>query len=80
MDNPGKVQAGSALKQQDYNKIVETQLTELWRQYGDLFEVWFDGGVLPISEGGADVASLLKKYQPDAIAFQGPETHPQGLH
>lgn len=76
VDNPGKVQPGSVLTQQDYNNIVETQLTELWSNYGDLFEVWFDGGVLPVSEGGADVASLLKKYQPNAIAFQGPETHP----
>lgn len=76
VSNPGKVQPGAKITQQEYNKIVETQLTELWSQYGDLFEVWFDGGVLPVSEGGADVGKLLKKYQPDAIAFQGPETHP----
>lgn len=76
VDNPGKVQPGAKITQQDYNKIVETQLTELWGNYGKLFEVWFDGGVLPISEGGANVSALLKKYQPDAIAFQGPEDHP----
>ena len=40
--------------------------------YGKLFEIWFDGGVLPVSEGGPDVAALLKKLQPDAVTFQGP--------
>ncbi len=76
VDNPGKVRPGGPFTQQEYNKIVETQLTELWSRYGELFEIWFDGGVLPPSEGGADVSALLKKYQPRAIAFQGPETHP----
>ena len=33
--------------QKHYNQVVETQLTELWSNYGKLFEIWFDGGVLP---------------------------------
>lgn len=72
VDNPGKVQKGSPYTQEQYNRIVEKQLTELWSNYGELFEVWFDGGVLPVSQGGADILALLNKYQPDAIAFQGP--------
>lgn len=72
VDNPGKVQKGSPVTQEQYNKIVETQLTELWSNYGDLFEIWFDGGVLPVKEGGPNLAPLLKKLQPDAIVFQGP--------
>lgn len=72
VDNPGIVQPGSPYTQAAYNKIVEQQLTELWGNYGKLFEVWFDGGVLPVHEGGPDLAPLLKKLQPDAIVFQGP--------
>jgi len=58
----------------EYNKIVLKQLTELWTQYGKLFEIWFDGGILPTSKGGVSeqIADLIKKYQPQAILFQGP--------
>jgi alpha-L-fucosidase len=72
VDNPGKVVSGDPDEQKKYNEIVRTQLTELWSEYGSLFEVWFDGGVLPPEKGGFDVLGLLKQYQPDAIAFQGP--------
>lgn len=76
VDNPGKVQEGGPVTQEEYNKIVTQQLTELWSNYGDLFEIWFDGGVLSKDQGGADVLSLVQKLQPNAVAFQGPYGHP----
>ena len=72
VDNPGRVVSGDPAEQKRYNDIVKMQLTELWSNYGKLFEVWFDGGVLPPEKGGFDVLSMLKKYQPQAVAFQGP--------
>ena len=63
-------------KQLEYNRIVETQLTELWTQYGKLFEIWFDGGVLPPEDGGPSIIPLMKKYQPDAVVFGGPPGWP----
>ncbi|MDR0845234.1 MAG: alpha-L-fucosidase [Tannerella sp.] len=76
VDNPGLVQPGSPVTQDVYNKIVVQQLTELWSNYGELFEIWFDGGVLSKEQGGADILSLVEKLQPQAIAFQGPYGHP----
>ena len=54
------------------SKMIERYLEELWRDYGEFFELWYDGGVLPVSQGGPDVESLVAKYQPNAILFQGP--------
>lgn len=76
VDNPGLVQEGAPVTQEEYNEIVRKQLTELWTNYGELFEIWFDGGVLSKEQGGADVLSLVQELQPQAIAFQGPYGHP----
>ena len=59
-----------------YNKIVIQQLTELWTQYGKLFEIWFDGGVMTDEKMGiaSTVTDLIKQHQPQAILFQGPSS------
>ncbi len=64
---------------QDYVRNVEAQVTELWSQYGDLFEIWFDGGIIPHEKGGPNLEPILKKYQPNAVCFQGPLSHPHNL-
>lgn len=71
--HPGLVRSGDREKQKEYNNVVIQQLTELWTRYGKLFEIWFDGGCLPVEQGGPDVAGLLRRLQPDAVVFQGPE-------
>jgi alpha-L-fucosidase len=59
-----------------YNKAVYQQLKELWTEYGELFEIWFDGGVMSDDNGGiaTDVTKLIQIYQPHAILFQGPSS------
>lgn len=73
VDNPGTVLSGSADEQKRYNDTVIQQLTELWTNYGEVFEIWFDGGCLPPAKGGPDITPLLTRLQPRAVVFQGPE-------
>jgi alpha-L-fucosidase len=54
-----------------YRDLVRTQLTELWSNYGELFEIWFDGGNLPANRGGKEIEDLIVKLQPNAIVFGG---------
>ncbi|MEO9004683.1 MAG: alpha-L-fucosidase, partial [Ginsengibacter sp.] len=59
---------------EEYNKMVLMQEKELWTNYGEWFEIWFDGGIRPTIKGGVSdqLEAMIKKYQPDAILFQGP--------
>lgn len=59
-----------------YRAVVEQQVEELWSRYGEMFEIWFDSGVLTPEENGPDVVPLLEKYQRNAIMFQGPACMP----
>lgn len=79
VDNPGKVLSGNDDEQKQYNEMVIKQVTELWTKYGELFEIWFDGGALPPEQGGPDILPLLLRYQPQAVCFQGPEDFPSIL-
>ena len=53
-----------------YGKIVLAQLKELWTNYGQLAEIWFDGGC---SVPGIDDAmnSMIRQLQPHAVYFGG---------
>ncbi len=79
VDSPGLCISGDKEEQKRYNDMVIGQLTELWTNYGELFEIWFDGGCLPPEKGGAPIAELLCKLQKDAIVFQGPIEMGNGL-
>lgn len=47
--------------------LYRQQLTELPTQYGDIFEVWFDGSlVVPVKD-------ILEQYAPEAMVFQSPQ-------
>jgi len=59
---PGQIK----VTQDQYNKIALAQMKELWTKYGDLFEIWFDGG-----NNIPGAAELLLTTQPHAVYFQG---------
>jgi len=53
-------------KQETYNEVFRTQYKEVLTNYGDIIEIWFDGGcVIPM-------ADIIDKYAQNTVRFQGP--------
>ncbi|CAF1602069.1 unnamed protein product, partial [Didymodactylos carnosus] len=57
------------IDQQTYESIVLKQLEELWTNYGQLLEIWFDGGYSQSLKN--PISTLLEKYQSNASVFGG---------
>jgi hypothetical protein len=55
--------------QTEFEDIVVASLTELWSNFGECTELWFDGGYQATLQ--ATVTALLAKLQPGALSFNG---------
>jgi alpha-L-fucosidase len=62
----GTVRDGAHVTQAEYDEVVETHLRELLGDYGDVAEVWIDGGFDP---EGPDIGPIVADHQPDAMVF-----------
>ncbi len=67
--------AGTVADREAHNRMMEQMLTELWSNYGELVEIWFDGGVLPAKHGGPNIEPILDKHQPNAMVLEGSRPH-----
>lgn len=56
-------------RQKYYNSMVEGMVKEICTKYGELFEIWFDGGASSPDKGAPDVLPIVKKYQPNALFY-----------
>ena len=71
----GKVhwgRGGDPAKQAAYARMYEKLVSEAYGNYGPLAEIWFDGSVPAITDGGPDIVPILRRLQPQAVVFQGP--------
>ena len=55
--------------QREFQAIALHQLTELWTQFGNLTEIWFDGGYN--TQMQSTLTQLLELHQPNAVGFNG---------
>ena len=62
---PGQVN----VSQSEFESLALQQVTELWTQFGNLTEIWFDGGYT--SDMAKNLTAVLEKHQPGAIGFGG---------
>lgn len=57
------------LRQKYYNKMVEGMVKEICTNYGELFEIWFDGGADHPDNGAPDVLLIVQQYQPNCLFY-----------
>lgn len=56
-------------RQKQYNEMVEGMVREICTNYGELFEIWFDGGADHPDNGAPDVLPIVRRYQPNCLFY-----------
>ncbi|MDN5214947.1 alpha-L-fucosidase [Fulvivirgaceae bacterium BMA12] len=56
-------------RQHWYNSMVEGMVKEICTRYGELFEIWFDGGADHPDNGAPDVLPIVRRYQPNCLFY-----------
>lgn len=56
-------------RQKWYNRMVEGMVKEICTNYGELFEIWFDGGADHPKNGAPDVLPIVRQYQPNCLFY-----------
>jgi alpha-L-fucosidase len=56
-------------RQKWYNHMVEGMVKEICTNYGELFEIWFDGGADSPETGAPDVLPIVQQYQPNCLFY-----------
>jgi len=56
-------------RQAYYNRMVEGMVEEICNRYGELFEIWFDGGASHPDKGAPDVLPIVQQYQPNCLFY-----------
>ena len=56
-------------RQKHYNEMVEGMVKEICTNYGELFEIWFDGGADHPENGAPDVLPIVRRYQPNCLFY-----------
>ncbi len=56
-------------RQAYYNRMVEGMVKEICTNYGELFEIWFDGGADHPENGVPDVLPIIQQYQPNCLFY-----------
>jgi len=60
----------SAEAQDQYNRVYREQLRELLLRYGEVCEIWWDGGI------GIPVLDIVEELAPGAVVFGSPADQP----
>lgn len=56
-------------RQKWYKKMVEGMVKEICTNYGELFEIWFDGGADSPETGAPDILPIVQQYQPSCFFY-----------
>ena len=57
------------VSQPEFEALAFASVTELWTRFGNLTEIWFDGGYSGSMQ--SELAALLSAAQPNAVCFGG---------